>query len=295
MISKDSKLLPRISVVTPSFNQAQYLEATMLSVLAQAYANLEYIVIDGGSNDGSRSIIERYADRLYYWCSEKDRGQYDAINKGFSKSTGEIMAWLNSDDIYLPATFQIVSEIFTQYPQIDWVTTGYPLLLNSKGVAVSCMAMRGFSAKSFFKGECLAGTPWFSTGFIQQESTFWRRSLWEKAGARVDDSLIFAGDFDLWARFFASATLYSVCTPLACFRVHTAQKTHHMDRYLLEATSILKRHNGIIHSAYSTLFNRYLLKYIPIRIKKAIGLAKNIQIIEYNFNLNSWDTVCTDL
>ncbi|MGQ0603596.1 MAG: glycosyltransferase family 2 protein, partial [Anaerolineales bacterium] len=94
--------LPRLSIITPSFNQAQFLEATLRSVLDQHYPNLEYLVIDGGSTDDSVAIIQRYADRLAYWVSEKDRGQSDAINKGLARATGEIVAWLNSDDTYLP-------------------------------------------------------------------------------------------------------------------------------------------------------------------------------------------------
>ena len=94
------KNLPKISIVTPSFNQAQFIEETILSVLNQNYPNLEYIIIDGGSTDGSVDIIKKYADKIAYWVSEKDSGMYDAINKGFGKSTGEILAWINSDDIF---------------------------------------------------------------------------------------------------------------------------------------------------------------------------------------------------
>ncbi|HLY25451.1 MAG TPA: glycosyltransferase family 2 protein, partial [Aggregatilineales bacterium] len=110
---------PSLSIVTPSYNQAQYLEDTINSVLEQNYAAREYIVIDGGSTDGSVDTIQKYADRLAYWSSEPDQGQYDAINKGFCHSTGEIMAWINADDMYAPWAFQVVGEIFATHPEIQ--------------------------------------------------------------------------------------------------------------------------------------------------------------------------------
>ena len=114
--------LPKISLVTPSYNQGHFLESTLLSVLSQDYPNLQYIVMDGGSTDSSAAIIEKYAGRLAYSCSEKDNGQYDAINRGFARATGEIMAWINSDDMYFPWTLRVVSDIMTAFPEVEWVT-----------------------------------------------------------------------------------------------------------------------------------------------------------------------------
>src|ERR1039457_1034429 len=130
---------PKISIVTPSFNQAEFLEQTICSVLSQKYPNLEYVVIDGGSTDGSVEIIKKYADKLTYWVSEKDDGQYAAINKGFSYTTGDIMGWINSSDILLPWTFSILAEIFENYTQIQWLSGAptslgkypYPLKVSS--------------------------------------------------------------------------------------------------------------------------------------------------------------------
>src|SRR5438132_13711050 len=104
--------VPRITVVTPSFNQAEFLERTLRSVLDQGYPNLEYVVIDGGSTDGSVDTIRRYADRLAYWVAQPDSGQYDAINKGFQRTSGEVMAWINSDDKYAPWAFAVAAEVF---------------------------------------------------------------------------------------------------------------------------------------------------------------------------------------
>ena len=111
----------KISIVTPSYNQSQFLERTILSVLNQNYPNLEYLIIDGGSTDGSVEIIRKYEKYLAYWVSEKDNGQADAINRGFQKSTGKILAWLNSDDIYLPGTLLKVSETFNKNPEVDLI------------------------------------------------------------------------------------------------------------------------------------------------------------------------------
>src|SRR5882724_9660763 len=112
---------PKISVVTPSFNRGRFLEETILSVLNQNYANLEYIIIDGGSNDETVEIIRRYEDRLAYWISEKDRGQAHAINKGLEKATGDIFAFINSDDLYLPGAFRAVAEYFREHPSCEWL------------------------------------------------------------------------------------------------------------------------------------------------------------------------------
>ena len=126
---------PRISIVTPSYNQGQFIEETIRSVLQQGYPNLEYIIIDGGSTDNSVEIIKKYEEYLTYWVSEPDDGQYDAINKGFSRATGEIMAWLNSDDMYVPWTFKTVAEIFDKFEFVNWIT-GIPTAYTIHGSMV---------------------------------------------------------------------------------------------------------------------------------------------------------------
>lgn len=124
--------LPKISIVTPSYNQAQFLEETILSVLKQDYPNLEYIIMDGGSTDGSVDIIRKYEDKLAYWVSKPDKGQADAIYRGFEKSTGEILGWINSDDYYLPGAFNAVGRFFQLKPTTKFLV-GNVLIVDSKG------------------------------------------------------------------------------------------------------------------------------------------------------------------
>ena len=203
---------PTISVVTPSFNQAGFLEATLQSVICQAYEGLEYVVVDGGSTDGSVDVIERYRGKLSYWVSEPDKGHSQALNKGFARTSGDILCWLNSSDVYYPWTLQTVAEIFTQLPQVEWLM-GLPTQLSSTG------GPRKVRGAFFNTYDVLAG----NYRWIQQESVFWRRSLWEQAGGKLDEGLRAAGDFDLWLRFFRLAPLYHVETVLGGWRVHDNQ------------------------------------------------------------------------
>jgi len=248
-----SRPLPKISIVTPSFKHGAFLEEAIQSVLNQNYPHLEYIVMDGGSNDGSVDIIRKYEDRLAHWVSAPDQGQYDAINRGFARTTGEIMAWLNSDDKYCPWAFSIVGEIFADFPEIEWLTTLYPVIWDEKGRAVELEANSGFSREGFLRGENLPGCGWYARNFIQQESTFWRRSLWERAGGRLDTSYSLAGDFELWARFNKTAELYAVGTPLGGYRRHGVQITStRMTQYLEQAAKAFFRHGGRTPSRLQT-------------------------------------------
>jgi len=235
----------KISIVTPSYNQVSFLQETIDSVLSQQDSNCEYVIIDGGSTDGSVDLIKQHARWLTYWISEPDQGHYDAINKGFSHTTGDIMGWINSDDKYTPWAFSVVRDIFTQFPEIQWLSTVQALGWNVKGQATSINFSGGFNRTSFLKGGNLPTRGSFQRRFIQQESTFWRRSLWEQAGGRLDDTLRLAADFELWARFYRQSELYGVLAPLGGFRSHGNQRSVlHADQYLAEAELVLKRHGG---------------------------------------------------
>ena len=229
------KRKPLISIVTPSFNQAQFLEATIDSILSQNYPNLEYIIIDGGSTDGSIDIIKKYENYLHFWCSEPDGGQYDAINKGFSHSTGEIMAWLNSDDMYLPWTLKTVADIMSTLPNIEWLTTLSPGHWDYDGFCSGFFDIPGYSLQAFLDGCYL---PWKNSkgiDWMQQESTFWRRGLWERVGGYLRTDIKLASDFDLWCRFYTKADLYGTRAPLGGFRIQCNQRSRNIGEYVREA------------------------------------------------------------
>ena len=224
-----------ISIVTPSFNSAPYLKKTIQSVIAQDYRALEYIVVDGGSSDESPSVISKYSSQIHWYCSEKDDGQYDAINKGFEHSSGEIMGWLNSSDLYLPWTLKAVAEIFTKYPQVEWISSLQQTSLTSQE-SYSARKIHGFSADKFAQGLLGSAT---NANFIQQETCFWRRSLWDKIGGQISSQYRYAGDFWLWSQFFQHAKCTGVDAPLAVFRFHEDQRSGN-ERYLEEVTEILR-------------------------------------------------------
>jgi glycosyltransferase involved in cell wall biosynthesis len=217
--------LPLISIVTPNLNGNTFLASCLKSVINQDYPTIEYIVVDGLSNDGSVQTIEKYQQHLAHILNETDHGHYDAVSKGFSLATGEIMGWLNSDDWLLPGSLRIVGEIFNKYPEIRWLSTSYPLTINKDGSIVRQRFIGGFNSQTFFQGANLPFGSHYQRGNIQQESTFWRRSLWDDAGGYLSNKCSLAGDFELWSRFFHLAELYAVRAPLAAFRLHGNQRS----------------------------------------------------------------------
>jgi len=206
---------PKISIVTPSYNQGQFLEETILSVLNQDYQNLEYIIIDGGSTDNSVEIIEKYVNKLTYWVSEPDKGQSDAINKGFSKASGEILAWINSDDIYYPDVLREIGQYFFRHPEADFVF-GYHDDIDYKGQIIR-------------RGVYFPFVRWgFIRGFPQicQPTSFWRKGVWDRCGP-----LDFMLNYDMDYNFFYNVikekfNIRSIPIRACAFRYHESSKTN---------------------------------------------------------------------
>jgi GT2 family glycosyltransferase len=209
---------PTISIVTPSFNQAEFLEQTIESVLSQNYPSLEYVVQDGGSDDGSRQILERYSSRLHHWESAPDgdhpRGQASNVNRGFARTSGEIMAYLNSDDLLLPGALHYVARYLQSHPEVDAVY-GHRVLIDEQGMEIGRQVIPRHSDRVLAWAD-----------FIPQETLFWRRAAWERAGATMDESFRYALDWDLLVRLReAGARMVRLPRFLGAFRVHGAQKT----------------------------------------------------------------------
>lgn len=231
----------KFSIVTPCYNAEKYIRETILSVINQkGDFQVEYIIMDGGSSDRTLEILSQIRSELLKGSlvpgtknfkisiiSEKDFGMYDAINKGFSQTSGSIMAYINSDDIYLEGAFQVVSEIFSKTDAV-WIK-GITNYIDEN----SCHIENG----SFN----LYWTPWIKAGvygrelyYIQQDSVFWKRSLWDSVG-RIDTTLRLAGDLWLWNRFSSYADLVSFDKPVSCFRIHKNQLSQNIVGYSDEA------------------------------------------------------------
>jgi glycosyltransferase involved in cell wall biosynthesis len=274
MASEESGIQsPKITLVTPSFRQGRYLEACIRSVVDQDYPNLEYIVNDGGSDDGSVEIIRKYSGRITHWRSHPDGGHMAAVQEGFEGSSGEIMGWLNSDDMLTPWALRTVAAVFRQFPEVVWITTMYPLLMDEDGMMVAERKVEGFNAQAFYRGRNAPFNPWFYTSMIQQESTFWRRSLWEKAGSRVDTCLRVAGDFELWSRFFEHAELHALGIPLGIFRFQRESfSATEFDAYMEVCRRVLAKFSHRPPSRLE-LLTRRIVRELPDRIQPLSGLV----------------------
>jgi len=211
-------ILPRITVVTPSYNQGGFIEQTIASVLSQDYPDLEYIVMDGGSTDDTIPILRRHEDRLR-WISERDNGQAHAINKALKIATGEVLAYLNSDDGYEPDALKAVGEFFAEHPEAFWVT-GKCRVVDSAGREIR-------KAITLYKNLWLrlhSGQVLYVLNYVSQPATFWRHSVMERVGLFNED-LHYTMDYDYWLRMERVYRLHFVNTYLARFRIHAASKS----------------------------------------------------------------------
>lgn len=251
---------PLVSIVTPSYNQARYLEYTIRSVLEQDYPNIEYIIVDGGSNDGSTEIIRRYSDQLAWWVSEKDHGQTDAINKGFAHARGEILAWLNSDDTYEINAVKEAVAFLREQPQVGLVY-GDANFIDENGYMIGRFPAAQTDYHRLRRGYV----------HIPQQSAFWRADLWRKVGP-LDPSFYFAMDYDLWVRLAALAPVRYLPRQWANFRLHTHGKTISADdRCWPEMLKVHYRDGG---SWFGILPAKYLLRKVVAPLINARRRAK---------------------
>ena len=208
---------PLVTIVTPSYNQAPYLEETIKSVLSQTYNKIEYIIIDGGSEDGSLEVIRKYADHLAHWVSEKDRGQTEAINKGFDLARGEILAWINSDDTLLPNAVEEAVQ-FLQANQEIGLVYGDANYIDEKSRVIGKFPAAQTDLKRLRRGYV----------HIPQQASFFRKTLWDQVGP-LDPEFFFAMDYDLWVRIASVSEIRYVPRTWANFRLHRDAKTINAD------------------------------------------------------------------
>ena len=262
---------PRISVVTPSYQQGEYIKHTIQSVLTQDYPNLQYFIQDGGSTDNTLNVLKQYEDSLSGWTSEKDSGQSQAINLGFTYTDGEIMAWLNSDDLLLPGTLHVVADYFNRHPNVD-VVYGNRLMIDENGMEIGRWILPGHDSHVLSWAD-----------YIPQETLFWRRRIWDKVGGKIDESFRFAMDWDLLVRFRdAGAKFGHIPQFLGAFRIHEHQKTSAVVIEIghTEMNRIRERCLGQIpnHIEIKKAVLAYLLKHIAVdmtyRVKSRLRWSK---------------------
>jgi glycosyltransferase involved in cell wall biosynthesis len=235
-----------VSIVTPSYNQSRFIEDTIQSVLSQDYPQIEYLVVDGASTDGTVDIIRKYEARLAWWVSERDQGQTDAINKGFARATGQILAWLNSDDTYEPEAVSAAVRYLQEHPDVGMVY-GDCNYINKDGELIGQFKSRQTSYRRIRRGY----------NHIPQQTMFFRAELWKDVGP-LDPSFHYAMDYDLWTRLAARSEIKYVPQTWANFRLHTSGKTIMADdRFWPEMLRIHYRDGG---SFFSVLVARYYMR-----------------------------------
>ena len=258
---------PKVSIITPSFNQGRYLEASIQSVLNQDYPNIEYIIVDGGSKDESVEIIRKYEDKLHWWVSEKDRGHADALNKGFSHATGEILAWLNSDDIYHPGAVSEAVALLKEHPDVGMVY-GDANLIDDESNLIGKVPSKQTSYKQMLRGSV----------HIPQATTFFRTDLYRQIGP-LSLTLFFAFDYDLWVRLAKISKLLYIPRTWADFRIHQSGKTVvNDDRCYPDMLKVHQREVGgwfswlRLRAAARRLVYAWLPWKLRVRLRKAVNI-----------------------
>lgn len=260
--SPSSGHLPLITVVTATFNAARYLPDTLRTLRAQDYPNLQWIVIDGASRDGTTDLLRANEDLIDYWLSEPDRGMYDALAKGFDKARGDILCWLNAGDILLPGALATVADIFQAHSQVTWITGIHFWHLPGCKI-VGCFHPPAYATDLV---RCGAYGKWLP--YIQQESTFFRRSLLNDVDMERFRTFKLAGDLYLWSRFATHARLTLVGAGLGSFCLHEGQLSEDKDAYWREADTFLER---ISWFGWIRIMLRMPLRFAPNRIKRMVG------------------------
>ena len=245
---------PKITIVTPVYNCVEYIEETIKSVLTQNYKNFEYIIVDGGSNDGTCKIIEKYLKKINFFISEKDEGMYDALNKGFKMATGKYLAWLNADDLYFNNCISKTVELMEKN-NYQWINGISATLIEKKLKLRTLYHYPNIILKNKLMTPCL----W---GYVPQESTIFTKELYIKSG-EMNRHLKYAGDFDLWSRFSKNSELISVNIPIGIFRKRNNQISENQKIYLREVNKIncLIPIGKILRFLYSTIINN-INKYV---------------------------------
>jgi glycosyltransferase involved in cell wall biosynthesis len=253
-----AELTPRVSIVTPSYNQSSFLEETICSVLDQGYPNLEYFVIDGGSSDGSLEILKKYSSHLAGWVSEPDRGQTDAINKGFARATGQILAWLNSDDTYQPGAIAEAAAYLESHPETGMVY-GDANLIDETGNIIGRFPARQTDYRRLRRGYV----------HIPQQTSFFRADLWRQVGP-LDPSFYFAMDYDLWVRLSRVTQLDYSPRVWGNFRLHgNAKSVASDDRCWPEMLRVHQREGGHWFSwlVFKAKIRPLVYGWLPMRAK----------------------------
>ncbi len=252
-----------VSIVTPSYNQGHFLEQTIQSVLSQDYPEIEYIVYDGASKDNSVAVIRQYADRLAFWASEKDAGAADAVNKGFARARGEILAWINSDDAYYPGAVREAVEFLQAHPEVGMVY-GDANLTDETGKVVGQFASRQTSYRDLLRGAV----------HIPQATTFFRADLYRQVGPLSNELFVF--DYDLWVKLAKIAPIVYLPRLWADFRLHESGKSvANDDRFYPDMLKIQAREGGKWLSALRLRWyaRRLLYAWLPWRLRLRLRKA----------------------